>query len=75
MYGSNASCGPTEASATFRSCGSLDPVFGLDAQAVKAASQWSSSAGTRLGELVPVLITIDLTFSFRDDSRTITERR
>ncbi len=44
---------------------SLDPTFGLDQQAVLAARQWKFVPGTRLGEPVPVLITIELTFTLR----------
>jgi TonB family protein len=44
---------------------SLDPTFGLDQQAVSAARQWRFAPGTRLGEPVPVLITIELTFTLR----------
>jgi TonB family protein len=44
---------------------SLDPVFGLDQEAVKAAGQWRFAPGTRFGEPVPVLITIELQFTLR----------
>lgn len=44
---------------------SLDSAFGLDQEAVKAAKQWRFVPGTRLGEPVPVLITIELTFTLR----------
>jgi protein TonB len=44
---------------------SLDPVFGLDQEAVKAAKQWLFRPGMRFGEPVPVLITIELTFTLR----------
>jgi periplasmic protein TonB len=44
---------------------SLDPTFGLDQEAVKAAKQWRFQPGTRFGEPVPVLITIELTFTLR----------
>jgi TonB family protein len=44
---------------------SLDPTFGLDQQAVIAARKWRFAPGTRLGEPVPVLITIELTFTLR----------
>jgi TonB family protein len=44
---------------------SLDPTFGLDREAVAAAGQWRFAPGTRLGEPVPVLITIELTFTLR----------
>lgn len=44
---------------------SLDPTFGLDQEAVKAAKQWRFIPGTRFGEPVPVLVTIQLTFTLR----------
>jgi periplasmic protein TonB len=44
---------------------SLDSVFGLDQEAIKAARQWRFQPGTRMGEPVPVLITIELTFTLR----------
>lgn len=44
---------------------SLDPVFGLDQEAIKAASQWRFAPGMRRGEPVPVIITIELTFTLR----------
>lgn len=44
---------------------SLDPTFGLDAEAVKAARQWRFRPGTRFGEPVAVLVTIELTFTLR----------
>jgi len=44
---------------------SLDPTFGLDQQAVIAAKNWKFAPGTRMGEPVPVLITIELTFTLR----------
>jgi protein TonB len=44
---------------------SLDGVFGLDGEAIKAARQWRFAPGTRLGEPVPVLVTIELTFTLR----------
>ena len=44
---------------------SLDSVFGLDLEAVKAARQWRFVPGTRLGEPVSVRITIELTFTLR----------
>src|SRR4029450_5368860 len=45
---------------------SLDGVFGLDQEAIKAAKQWRFAPGTRLGEPVPVLVTIELTFTLRE---------
>lgn len=44
---------------------SLDPVFGLDQEAIKAAKSWRFSPGLRMGEPVPVIITIELTFTLR----------
>jgi TonB family protein len=41
---------------------SLDGVFGLDDEAVKAARQWRFTPGTKEGVPVPVLITIQLSF-------------
>ena len=44
---------------------SLDSVFGLDEEAVKAARQWRFTPGTRFGEPVAVLVSIELTFTLR----------
>ena len=44
---------------------SLDKVFGLDEEALKAAKQWRFQPGTRFGEPVPVLVTIELSFVLR----------
>jgi TonB family protein len=44
---------------------SLDSSFGLDQEAVKAAKQWRFVPGRRLGQPVPVLVTIELTFTLR----------
>ena len=44
---------------------SLDPTFGLDQEAVKAARMWRFVPGTRFGEPVAVLVTIELTFTLR----------
>ena len=44
---------------------SLDPTFGLDLEAVRAAKQWQFQPGTRFGEPVAVLVTIELTFTLR----------
>lgn len=44
---------------------SLDSTFGLDLEAIKAARQWRFRPGTRLGEPVPVLVTIQLDFGLR----------
>ncbi len=44
---------------------SLDPTFGLDQEAVKAARQWRFAPGMRTGEPVAVQISIELTFTLR----------
>lgn len=44
---------------------SLDRAFGLDQEAVRAARQWRFVPGTRFGEPVAVLVTIELTFTLR----------
>jgi len=44
---------------------SLDSTFGLDQEALKAAKQWRFAPGTRMGQPVPVLVTIELTFTLR----------
>lgn len=44
---------------------SLDPVFGLDQEAIKAARQWRFAPGLRQGQPVPTIITIELTFTLR----------
>ena len=44
---------------------SLDSSFGLDQEAVKAARQWQFVPGTRLGQPVPVLVTIEIAFTLR----------
>ncbi len=44
---------------------SLDPTFGLDQEAIRAARQWRFRPGTRLGQPVPVLVTIELSFNLR----------
>jgi TonB family protein len=44
---------------------SLDKVFGLDDEALKAARQWRFVPGHRFGEPVRVLVTIELTFTLR----------
>ena len=44
---------------------SLDPVFGLDQEAIKAAKQWRFRPGRKQGQAVPVLVSIELTFTLR----------
>jgi periplasmic protein TonB len=44
---------------------SLDPTFGLDQEAIKAARQWRFTPGMHLGEAVPVIVTIELQFTLR----------
>ena len=42
---------------------SLDPVLGLDQEALKAARQWRFIPGKRLGQPVPVQVVIEMTFN------------
>jgi TonB family protein len=44
---------------------SLDPVYGLDDEALKAAAQWQFAPGTRDGQPVPVMVTIEISFYAR----------
>lgn len=44
---------------------SLDSVFGLDQEAVKAAKLWRFVPGARMGQPVPVLVVISMTFTLR----------
>jgi len=44
---------------------SLDPVFGLDDEALKAARQWRFQPGMRNGEPVRVSVTIEMSFTLR----------
>jgi TonB family protein len=44
---------------------SLDPHFGLDAEAIKALRQWRFAAGTKDGRPIPVVITVELTFTLK----------
>jgi protein TonB len=44
---------------------SLDPRFGLDQEAVKSVRQWRFKPGTRLGQPVAVLVTIEVEFALR----------
>lgn len=44
---------------------SLDKEYGLDEEAVKAARQWKFEPGRKDGKAVPVVITIEMTFTLR----------
>ena len=44
---------------------SLDKRFGLDDQAIQAVRQWRFRPGRRLGEPVPVLVAIEVSFTLR----------
>ena len=44
---------------------SLDPAFGLDEEAIKAARQWKFLPGTHLGKPVPVRVSIEVAFTLR----------
>jgi len=49
---------------------SLDTQFGLDAQAVSAAKQWLFTPGKKDGVAVAVRVTIEMTFTLLNPSRT-----
>jgi TonB family protein len=44
---------------------SLDATFGLDLEAIKAVRQWRFEPGKKGGQAVPVLVTIEITFTLR----------
>ena len=44
---------------------SLDNVFGLDEEAIKAAKQFRFRPGTRQGQPVAVLVTFEIEFALR----------
>ncbi len=44
---------------------SLDPTFGLDKEAIRTVQQWRFEPGRRLGQPVPVLIEIEMSFTLR----------
>jgi periplasmic protein TonB len=44
---------------------SIEPAFGLDEEAIKAAAQWRFRPGLRRGQPVPVLVTIQIDFALR----------
>jgi len=44
---------------------SLDSVYGLDRQALHAARKWRFAPGRHLGKPVPVLVTIEMTFTLK----------
>jgi TonB family protein len=44
---------------------SLDAVFGLDQEAIKAVRQWRFRPGMRFGQPVPVIITVAVSFNLR----------
>jgi periplasmic protein TonB len=44
---------------------SLDRTLGLDQEAIKCVQEWRFRPGLRLGQPVPVLVTIDVEFSLR----------
>jgi periplasmic protein TonB len=44
---------------------SLDSTFGLDQEAAKALRQWKFRPGTRMGEPVAVLVTVEIAFTLR----------
>src|SRR5262249_35379931 len=43
----------------------LDDQFGLDQEALKAAAQWRFEPGTRDGQPVPVIVSMEMTFALK----------
>jgi TonB family protein len=56
---------PTGRCTDFRIVRSIQPPFGLDREAVVAAGEWRFKPGTIRGEQVPVLVTIEVSFTIR----------
>ena len=44
---------------------SLDPIFGLDQSAIAAVKAWKFKPGRRAGKPIPVLVTVELSFTLR----------
>jgi protein TonB len=44
---------------------SLDSVLGLDQQAIASAREWQFRPGMRMGQPVPVLVTLEIGFTIR----------
>ena len=44
---------------------SLDTQYGLDDQAIEAVRQWKFEPGRRDGKVVPVQVTIEMSFTLR----------
>ena len=44
---------------------SLDPIFGLDEEAIRTVKKWRFAPGVRQGRPVPVLVEIEMTFTLR----------
>jgi len=44
---------------------SLDPIFGLDQAAIAAVKAWKFKPGMRAGKPIPVLVTVELSFTLR----------
>jgi protein TonB len=56
---------PSGTCTNFRVKRSISPAFGLEEEAIKAASQWRFKPGLRDGQPVPVLVTIEIVFAIR----------
>jgi protein TonB len=44
---------------------SLDAVFGLDKEAIKAVKAWTFAPATRAGMPIPMWVSVELTFTLR----------
>jgi TonB family protein len=53
---------------------SLDSIYGLDDEAVKAAKQWKFEPGKKDDVAVPVMVTIDMTFAMSASVPAATSR-
>ena len=56
---------PSGTCSDFRVKRSMNPAFGLEAEAIKAAAQWRFRPGMRDGQPVPVLVSIEIVFAIR----------
>lgn len=54
---------------------SLDALYGLDQNAVEALKEWRFKPATREGKPVPILVTIEMSFTLRDGPRPYTAAR
>jgi TonB family protein len=51
---------------------SLDPLYGLDKEAVKTVKQWRFRPGMKGGAPVPVLVMVEMSFTLKDNPDSVT---